>query len=68
MFIEFALNNQVLKIGEFTLKSGRISPYFFNAGLFNTVTQLATLADYYAQLIIKSNFKYDILFGPEYKG
>ncbi|MDE4944844.1 orotate phosphoribosyltransferase, partial [Francisella tularensis subsp. holarctica] len=55
MFIEFALKNQVLKFVEFTLKSGRISPYFFNAGLFNTGTQLATLADYYAQLIIKSN-------------
>ncbi|AFJ43539.1 orotate phosphoribosyltransferase [Francisella orientalis] len=68
MFIEFALKNQVLKFGEFTLKSGRISPYFFNAGLFNTGAQLATLADYYAQLITKSNVKYDILFGPAYKG
>ncbi|QWU99787.1 orotate phosphoribosyltransferase [Francisella salimarina] len=68
MFIEFALKNQVLKFGEFTLKSGRISPYFFNAGLFNTGDQLATLADYYAQLIIKSDVKYDILFGPAYKG
>ncbi|QIV95299.1 orotate phosphoribosyltransferase [Allofrancisella frigidaquae] len=68
MFIEFALKNQVLKFGEFTLKSGRISPYFFNAGLFSTGSQLATLADYYAQLIAKNNIKYDILFGPAYKG
>ncbi|QIV95688.1 orotate phosphoribosyltransferase [Allofrancisella inopinata] len=68
MFIDFALKNQVLKFGEFTLKSGRVSPYFFNAGLFNTGSQLATLADYYAQLIAKNNIKYDILFGPAYKG
>ncbi|APC91999.1 MULTISPECIES: orotate phosphoribosyltransferase [Francisella] len=68
MFIEFALESKVLKFGEFTLKSGRISPYFFNAGLFNSGNQLATLADYYAQLIIKSDIKYNILFGPAYKG
>lgn len=68
MFIEFALESKVLKFGEFTLKSGRISPYFFNAGLFNTGNQLATLADYYAQMIAKSDVKYDILFGPAYKG
>ncbi|ALB01473.1 orotate phosphoribosyltransferase [Francisella persica ATCC VR-331] len=68
MFIEFALESKVLQFGEFTLKSGRISPYFFNAGLFNSGRQLASLADYYAQLIIKSNIKYDILFGPAYKG
>ncbi|API87287.1 orotate phosphoribosyltransferase [Francisella uliginis] len=68
MFIEFALKSEVLKFGEFTLKSGRISPYFFNAGLFNSGNQLATLADYYAQKIAQSNIKYDILFGPAYKG
>ncbi|MED7787598.1 orotate phosphoribosyltransferase [Francisella sp. 19X1-34] len=68
MFIEFALESKVLKFGEFTLKSGRISPYFFNAGLFNSGNQLATLADYYAQKIAKSNIKYDVLFGPAYKG
>lgn len=68
MFIDFALKSQVLKFGDFTLKSGRISPYFFNAGLFNTGKQLATLADYYAQLIINSDVKFDILFGPAYKG
>ena len=68
MFIAFALQSKVLKFGEFTLKSGRISPYFFNAGLFNSGNQLATLADYYAQKIAQSNIKYDILFGPAYKG
>lgn len=68
MFIDFALENQVLKFGQFTLKSGRISPYFFNAGLFNTGSQLATLADFYAKKIATSNIRYDILFGPAYKG
>ena len=68
MFVEFALKSQVLKFGDFTLKSGRVSPYFFNAGLFNTGKQLAILADYYAELIAKSSVKYDILFGPAYKG
>ena len=68
MFIDFALKSQVLKFGEFTLKSGRISPYFFNAGLFDTGHQLATLADYYAKQIINSKVEYDILFGPAYKG
>ncbi|OEZ33686.1 orotate phosphoribosyltransferase [Francisella endosymbiont of Amblyomma maculatum] len=68
MFIKFALESKVLKFGEFTLKSGRISPYFFNAGLFSSGSQLASLADYYAQLIIKSDIKYDVLFGPAYKG
>lgn len=68
MFIDFALQSQVLKFGEFTLKSGRISPYFFNAGLFNTGKQLATLADFYAKKIADSNIEYDVLFGPAYKG
>ncbi|ASG68413.1 orotate phosphoribosyltransferase [Francisella halioticida] len=68
MFIEFALKSEVLKFGEFTLKSGRISPYFFNAGLFNSGNQLATLANYYAKKITQSNIKYDVLFGPAYKG
>lgn len=68
MFIDFALKSEVLKFGEFTLKSGRISPYFFNAGLFNTGEQLATLADYYAKAIANSDIKYDVLFGPAYKG
>ena len=68
MFIDFALKSQVLKFGEFTLKSGRISPYFFNAGLFNTGNQLATLAYFYAKKITESDIKYDVLFGPAYKG
>lgn len=68
MFIDLALKSKVLKFGEFTLKSGRISPYFFNAGLFNTGSQLATLADFYAKKIAESNIKYDVLFGPAYKG
>jgi orotate phosphoribosyltransferase len=68
MFIDFALKSQVLKFGEFTLKSGRISPYFFNAGLFDSGEKLATLADYYANQIVKSKIQYDVLFGPAYKG
>jgi len=68
MFIDFALSNNVLKFGEFTLKSGRTSPYFFNAGLFNTGKQLAILADYYAKLIVDSKVEFDVLFGPAYKG
>lgn len=67
-FIELALNSQVLKFGEFKLKSGRISPYFFNAGLFNTGRALAELGRCYAQAIVDSNIKYDVLFGPAYKG
>lgn len=58
----------VLKLGEFTLKSGRQSPYFFNAGLFNTGGQLATLTQAYAQTIIDSQVSFDVLFGPAYKG
>lgn len=67
-FIEFVMQTGVLKLGEFTLKSGRISPYFFNAGLFNTGSQLATLARGYASTIKESNFEFDVLFGPAYKG
>lgn len=67
-FIEFALSRNVLKFGKFILKSGRISPYFFNAGLFNTGRDLAKLGEYYAQAIQASNIKYDVLFGPAYKG
>ncbi len=67
-FIQFALESKVLKFGEFTLKSGRLSPYFFNAGLFNTGYQLATLADHYAQTIKDSDVEFDVLFGPAYKG
>jgi len=67
-FIEFALAKQVLRFGEFTLKSGRTSPYFFNAGLFNTGGDLARLGRYYAQALADSNIEFDLLFGPAYKG
>ncbi|BBI92669.1 putative orotate phosphoribosyltransferase [Serratia symbiotica str. Tucson] len=67
-FIEFALNKQVLKFGEFTLKSGRISPYFFNAGLFNTGRDLALLGRFYAEALMNSGMDFDLLFGPAYKG
>ena len=67
-FIEFALQNQVLRFGEFTLKSGRRSPYFFNSGLFNSGARLSRLGDFYAQAIVASGIKYDMLFGPAYKG
>lgn len=67
-FIEFALEKQVLQFGEFTLKSGRVSPYFFNAGLFNTGKDIALLGRFYAAAAIDSAIEFDILFGPAYKG
>jgi len=67
-FIELALDADVLRFGEFTLKSGRVSPYFFNAGLFNTGKVLAKLGQYYADTIVDSGIKFDTLFGPAYKG
>ncbi|NVK25812.1 MAG: orotate phosphoribosyltransferase [Gammaproteobacteria bacterium] len=67
-FIEFALEKQVLKFGEFTLKSGRTSPYFFNAGLFNTGRDLARLGRFYAAALADSGIDFDVLFGPAYKG
>ncbi|RUO20936.1 orotate phosphoribosyltransferase [Aliidiomarina iranensis] len=67
-FIEFALGKGVLKFGEFTLKSGRTSPYFFNAGLFNTGADLARLGRYYSAALEDSGIAYDVLFGPAYKG
>jgi orotate phosphoribosyltransferase len=67
-FIEFALTKQVLRFGEFTLKSGRISPYFFNAGLFNTGGDLARLGRFYAAALQDANIDYNLLFGPAYKG
>jgi len=67
-FIEFALEKQVLKFGEFTLKSGRTSPYFFNAGLFNTGRDLARLGRFYAAALSDSGIQFDVLFGPAYKG
>lgn len=67
-FIEFAITNQVLRFGNFTLKSGRQSPYFFNAGLFNTGQILAQLGRFYAAAIVDANLPFDCLFGPAYKG
>ena len=67
-FIEFALAEQVLRFGEFTLKSGRTSPYFFNAGLFNTGRDLARLGRFYAAALQDSKIDYNLLFGPAYKG
>ncbi|MFC3393083.1 orotate phosphoribosyltransferase [Aidingimonas halophila] len=67
-FIEFAIEQGVLRFGEFTLKSGRVSPYFFNAGLFKSGASLARLGRFYAQAIIDSGVTADVLFGPAYKG
>ena len=67
-FIRYALDCGVLKFGEFQLKSGRLSPYFFNTGLFNNGAQLGKLGQFYAQALIQSNLKPDILYGPAYKG
>lgn len=67
-FIDFAIQAGVLRFGEFTLKSGRTSPYFFNAGLFNTGEHLAKLGRCYAQAIVDSDIHFDVLFGPAYKG
>lgn len=67
-FLEFALEQGVLRFGEFELKSGRTSPYFFNAGNFNTGLALGRLGKFYAQALVKSKLNYDLLFGPAYKG
>jgi len=67
-FLDFALDVGVLRFGEFTLKSGRVSPYFFNAGLFNSGSALARLGKFYAQTIIDSDIDFDVLYGPAYKG
>ncbi|HEY9032225.1 MAG TPA: orotate phosphoribosyltransferase [Kangiella sp.] len=67
-FIELALSKNVLKFGEFTLKSGRLSPYFFNTGLFDSGYDLAQLGRCYAQTIVDQKISFDLLFGPAYKG
>ncbi|GGK05286.1 orotate phosphoribosyltransferase [Pseudomonas matsuisoli] len=67
-FLRFAIDRGVLRFGEFTLKSGRVSPYFFNAGLFNSGLALAKLGQFYASAIVDSGVSFDVLFGPAYKG
>lgn len=67
-FIQYAIDCGVLKFGEFKLKSGRVSPYFFNTGLFNTGAMLGKLGQFYAQTLIESKLSVDMLYGPAYKG
>lgn len=67
-FLDFAIAQGVLKFGEYTLKSGRVSPYFFNAGLFRTGSALSRLGKFYAEAIVEAGLKFDMLFGPAYKG
>ncbi len=67
-FLDYCLQRGALKFGEFTLKSGRTSPYFFNAGIFNTGADLAALGSFYAEAIQHANIDFDLLFGPAYKG
>ncbi len=67
-FIRFAIHQNVLRFGEFQTKAGRLSPYFFNAGLFNDGAALHELCQFYAQAILASDVAFDMLFGPAYKG
>lgn len=67
-FIAFSIQKQVLRFGEFKTKAGRLSPYFFNAGLFDDGDSLLKLGEFYAQSILQSGLKFDMLFGPAYKG
>lgn len=67
-FIRFAVDAGVLKFGEFVTKAGRLSPYFFNAGLFNDGANLGRIAEFYAQTLLESGIEFDMLFGPAYKG
>ncbi|GHU10774.1 orotate phosphoribosyltransferase [Betaproteobacteria bacterium] len=67
-FIEFAVERQILRFGEFKTKAGRLSPYFFNAGLFNDGEAMRRLSRFYADAILASGLEFDMLFGPAYKG
>ena len=67
-FVQFSLDCGVLKFGEFKTKAGRLSPYFFNAGLFDDGAKLGRLASFYAQRLVKSGIEFDMVFGPAYKG
>jgi len=67
-FLEFAIRNEILQFGEFELKSGRVSPYFFNAGRFDSGAMLHELGGYYAEALLASRLPFDLLFGPAYKG
>ncbi len=67
-FIRFAIERGVLRFGQFTLKSGRTSPYFFNAGLFDSGAALSQLGRFYAAALVDSGVPFDMLFGPAYKG
>jgi len=67
-FLQFSIENQILSFGDFTLKSGRASPYFFNSGLFNSGVKLSLLGQFYSKAIIASGTGFDMLFGPAYKG
>src|SRR3546814_11411814 len=67
-FVRFSLQQGVLRFGRFKVKSGRVSPYFFNAGLFNSGLSVGSLAPFYAQALVDSGLQFDMLFGPAYKG
>jgi orotate phosphoribosyltransferase len=67
-FVRYSLQQGVLRFGQFKVKSGRMSPYFFNAGLFNTGLSMGRLAAFYAQALVDSGLEFDMLFGPAYKG
>jgi len=67
-FLEFAIESGVLQFGEFELKSGRVSPYFFNSGLFNGGRALSLLGEFYCEALVNADIEFDLLFGPAYKG